>query len=98
MIQYSFEWDEAKSLSNQRKHGVAFEEARSCFFDVFAIESFDIHHSAEEDRFFLIGMSEQNRVLAVAFTLRAASAIRIISAREALRKERRDYEEQTRSR
>jgi uncharacterized protein len=96
-MHYQFEWNEEKAHANERKHGVSFEEARGCFLDVFAIESFDIGHSFEEDRFIIMGVSERNRLLVVAFTLRDR-AIRIISAREALLKERVDYEKQARSR
>ena len=46
-----FEWDEAKSRDNKRKHGVSFEEAQSVFFDENAIRYFDPDHSPDEDRF-----------------------------------------------
>lgn len=98
MVHYEFEWDEAKARSNQRKHGVSFAEAASCFLDVFAIESFDVEHSNDEDRFMIIGLSARGRLLVVAFTLRGNSIIRIISARHALRNERIDYEKQIHSR
>jgi hypothetical protein len=90
---YAFEWDEEKARTNERKHGVRFEEARSCFLDVFAVESFDVDHSGDEDRFTLIGMSDRERILVVAFALRGRAAIRIVSARNALRQERLQYEE-----
>lgn len=95
---YAFEWDAAKARANEAKHAVAFDEAQTCFSDLLAIESFDIDHSVGEDRFIIIGMSERNRLLVVAFTLRGHEMIRIISAREALRKERFDYEKQAGSR
>ncbi|HKS21363.1 MAG TPA: BrnT family toxin [Thermoanaerobaculia bacterium] len=94
MIHYKFDWDEEKARLNERKHGVTFTEATSCFMDVFAIESFDVIHSTDEDRFVLSGMSDRGRVLVVAFTLRGNAIIRIISARKALRKERIEYERQ----
>jgi len=94
-VHYRFEWDEEKARLNEEKHGVTFDEATSCFRDVFAIESFDVDHSADEDRFALIGMSEKERIVVVAFTLRDGSTIRVISARQATRKERKEYEEQT---
>ncbi|PYQ28926.1 MAG: hypothetical protein DMF56_14060 [Acidobacteria bacterium] len=94
-MHYGFEWDEKKARLNEEKHGVTFDEATSCFGDVFAIESFDVDHSAAEDRFALIGMSEKKRIVVVAFTLRDGNTIRVISARQATRKERKEYEEQT---
>jgi hypothetical protein len=71
---------------------------RSCFLDLFAIESFDVDHSLDEDRFMIMGKPDRGRLLVVAFTLRDRKTIRIISAREARRQERLDYEEQVDSR
>src|SRR5438094_1274962 len=98
MTHYRFEWDAAKALANLQKHGVSFDEARTTFSDVFAVESFDIDHSLEEDRFMIIGMSRQNRLLIVAFTLPDHETIRIISARGARLRERQSYEEESRRR
>ena len=98
MVHYEFEWDEEKARANERKHGVGFDEAKSCFLDVFALESFDVDHSAHEDRFMIIGRSERGRLLVVAFTLRDHKTIRIISAREARKQERLEYEKQIGSR
>jgi uncharacterized protein len=98
LLRYEFEWDEEKARINERKHGVGFDEARSCFHDVFALESFDVDHSLDEDRFVIIGRSERGRILVVAFTLPDHTAIRIISSREALRQERLEYEKQIGSR
>ena len=86
--------DDEKARTNERKHGISFNEAESCFRDVFALESFDVDHSHDEDRFVMIGRSERGRVLVVAFTFRDHKTIRIISAREALRRERLEYEKQ----
>jgi uncharacterized DUF497 family protein len=92
---YSFEWDDWKARLNEEKHGVSFAEARSCFEDVFAVQTYDRSHSADEDRFVLMGTSEKNRIVVVAFTVRGRDTIRMISARVALRKERTRYEEQS---
>src|SRR5438128_3624782 len=94
VIHYEFEWDNDKARTNEQKHSVSFDEAKSCFVDVFALESFDVDHSVDEDRFVIIGTSERGRVLVVAFTLRDHRTIGIISAREALRRERLEYEKQ----
>ena len=87
-----FEWDEDKAASNQKKHGVTFEEAATVFADPLAAIFDDEVHSEEEQREIIIGHSAQNRLLLVSFTERAG-AIRIISSRRATKKERRDYEE-----
>jgi uncharacterized protein len=98
VIRYELEWDDEKARINERKHGVSFHEARSCFLDVFAIEVFDRDHSVDEDRFIIMGVSERGRVLVVAFTFRGNAMIRVISAREALPQERLEYEKQIGSR
>ena len=87
-----FEWDERKNQANQRRHGVAFEEAQTAFFDERAIEFHDPDHSDQEDRFLLLGRSFQLRVLVVCHCYRkSAAVIRLISARRATRKERVVY-------
>jgi uncharacterized protein len=87
-----FEWDDRKNQTNQRKHGVSFEEAQTVFFDQDAIEYHDPGHSQDEERFLLLGRSFKLRVLVVCHCLReSASVIRLISARRATKKERRAY-------
>jgi hypothetical protein len=87
-----FEWDERKSRENQRKHKVSFEEARTVFLDENAIRYFDPDHSADEDRFIMLGMSIVLRVLVVCHCHREnGSVIRIISARKADKQEQSSY-------
>lgn len=86
------EWDEDKARSNARKHGVTFEEAVTVFRDVLAMTIHDSDHSDDEDRYVIMGESDQRRLLVVSFTDRE-DAIRIISARVANRRERKKYEE-----
>ena len=88
-----FERDEAKASSNKRKHGVSFEDAQSVFYDEFAIQFFDDENS-EEDRFILLGISNQSRVLVVVHCERGVNTdiIRIISARKATKLERNFYQ------
>jgi len=86
-----FEWDPNKAAQNIRKHGVSFEEAATAFGDPLSITIFDPLHSIDEDRFVLIGMSNRNRLLVVVHTDRN-DKIRIISARRATKKEKRQYE------
>jgi uncharacterized DUF497 family protein len=88
-----FAWDEVKAASNQRKHGVSFEEAKSVFADDFARLIADPDHSAEEDRFVLLGLSASLRILVVCHCYRHGDTIRIISARKADRSERTQYED-----
>jgi uncharacterized DUF497 family protein len=92
MGEFRFEWDEAKSRENKRKHGVSFEEAQTVFLDENAIRYFDPDHSRDEDRFIMLGMSFKLRVLVVCHCYRADDAvIRIISARKANRLEASAY-------
>ena len=56
-----FEWDEAKNLANQKKHGVSFEEAKSLFAGDDYLEIFDEGHSESEDRFIAIGLISRGR-------------------------------------
>jgi uncharacterized DUF497 family protein len=87
-----FAWDDRKNRENRRKHGVSFEEAQTVFLDEKAIRYFDPDHSADEDRFIMLGMSFNLRVLVVCHCYRAAdSIIRIISARKANRREAKVY-------
>ena len=91
-----FEWDESKNKLNKKKHGVSFEEARSIFYDENALEFFDPDHSQDEDRFIMLGLSVQFRVLVVCHCLRSGNFIRIISARKANALEEQDYWESKR--
>ena len=87
-----FEWDEAKSRQNQRKHRVTFEEAETVFLDDSGVLIKDEEEG--EERFVLIGTSAALRVLVVSHTYRArGQVIRLISARRASRRERSDYEQ-----
>ena len=89
----TFEWDANKDKSNQKKHGVSFDEARSVFFDENAVQFYDEQHSSEEDRFLMLGMSIQARVLVVCHCERSdGEVIRIISARKATKSETKYYQ------
>jgi uncharacterized protein len=87
-----FEWDNRKASRNIKKHGVSFEEATTVFGDTLSRTIPDPLHSEDEDRFVIIGGSVRRRLLVVVFTERQEK-IRIISARLATRRERKDYEE-----
>jgi len=87
-----FTWDPRKAAANARKHGVTFEEAETVFYDDAALLIDDPEHSADEDRFILLGMSVQLRVLVVVHAYREDDQlIRIISARRASKPERAQY-------
>jgi uncharacterized DUF497 family protein len=87
-----FDWDPAKAASNLKKHQVSFEEAKTVFFDDFAVQFFDDEHSQDEERFIMLGMSSTARLLVVCHCERAeGEVIRIISARKATRGEAAFY-------
>jgi len=87
-----FEWDPGKAVANFKKHGVSFEEARTVFYDDFAVQFFDDAHVEQEDRFIMLGMSNQAKLLIVCHCERGSGdTIRIISARKATPSEARYY-------
>jgi uncharacterized DUF497 family protein len=90
---YRFEWDKRKAISNEKKHGVSFDEASTVFRDPLAFIFDDEYHSEDEPREIIIGHSIGGRLVVVSFTEKAASVVRIISARPTTKKEREDYEE-----
>jgi uncharacterized protein len=90
-----FSWDVAKALHNLRKHGVSFEEAATVFADPEALDWADTVHSRDEPRSKRLGKSAPGRILLLIYTIRrrkdGKETIRIISARQASRKERSAY-------
>ena len=89
-----FVWDPAKASLNLRKHGVSFDEAKSVFYDEFAMQFFDEAHSETEERFIMLGMSQAARLLVVVHCeRRSGEIVRIISARKATRSEAEHYRE-----
>jgi uncharacterized DUF497 family protein len=87
-----FEWDSDKADENLRKHQVSFSEAATVLGDALGVTAPDPDHSKGEARFITVGMSEQKRLLIVAHVERG-DRIRIISARELTRSEKKAYEE-----
>jgi len=93
MDSLNFEWDENKNISNQKKHnGVTFEEAKIVFSDELARLIPDPDHSVGEERFILMGLSSQLKLLLVSHCEVNSETIRIISARKADKLERKQYE------
>jgi uncharacterized DUF497 family protein len=91
-VAIAFEWDERKAEANRTKHGVSFEEARSVFSDQHARLIDDPDHSAEEERFILLGLSRTLRLIVVSHCYRSEGGlIRIISARKATSSESKFY-------
>lgn len=87
-----FEWDPKKAKENLEIHGISFDEASTAFGDTLSLAIYDPLHSDEEDRFVLIGNSYKTRLLVVVHTERT-DRVRLISARKATKKERKQYEE-----
>ena len=88
-----FEWDPKKAAKNLRKQRVSFNEAATVFGDPLSTTVPDPDHSMAENRYIIIGISNRRRVVMVAYTERG-ERIRIISARELTRTERKAYEEE----
>jgi uncharacterized protein len=87
-----YEWDPKKAKANLRKHGVTFEDAATVFLDPLAVTYPDPDHSGEEMREITVGHSSKDRVLFLSHTQRG-DRTRIIGARRATPRERKQYEE-----
>lgn len=88
-----FEWDPVKAASNVKKHKVTFEAAQTVFYDDFAVQFFDTEHAFDGDRYLLLGMSSDTRLLLVCHCERGGGdVIRIISARKATVSEAQYYQ------
>lgn len=90
---YVFEWDAEKAEANRQKHRVTFDEAMTAFSDPLSMLHPDPDHSVGEQRYLVLGMSNRRRLLVVAFAERPPRT-RLISARRATRRERRNYEKE----
>ncbi len=88
-----FEWDQKKESENRRKHHVGFAEASTVFGDPLSITITDPNHGGSESRSVIIGTSSERRLLVVVHTIRGQHKVRLISARLATTRERRNYEE-----
>lgn len=90
-----FSWDENKARRNREKHGISFFEATRVFFDPLALEWEDVRSYPGEVRFRRIGRIADTRIILIVYTIRrlenGKETIRIISARQASRKERKAY-------
>lgn len=87
-----FQWDDQKNELNIKKHGVSFDEAKTVFYDEYAIQYLDPDHSENEDRFLLLGTSFKLKTIVVCHCFRQEETIiRIISARKADKDEQQVY-------
>jgi uncharacterized protein len=94
-------WDPLKAEANIAKHGVTFAEGSTVLLDPLAVTLFDAEHSQNEERWFTLGSTSEGKLLAVSHTYHenpesAQAEVRIISAREATRGERQQYESELR--
>lgn len=89
-----FQWDSGNSDKNLYKHKVSNSECEQVFFNQPIIVIDDTKHSEDENRLYLLGRTDQDRLLFVVFTIRK-SLIRIISACDMNKKEREIYNEET---
>ncbi len=99
MKKVRFEWDRKKDIENFRNHGIAFDEAKTVFYDENAIEFYDQDHSLREDRYLMIGLSSKLRILLVSYAVieeKDEDIIRIISSRKATQNEQKIYFERLR--
>lgn len=88
----NFEWDENKNTINKSKHDLSFEEAKEVFDDENAILFDDPDHSIGEERFLIIGMVKSQKICIVSHCYRDNdNIIRIISARQATKNEKKTY-------
>lgn len=91
---FFFSWDEGKSRANNKKHGVTFHEAATCWLDSYAREIYDEGHSQNETRWLMVGRSNLDRLLICWYTERKIGQqqiVRLIGARITTLKEKEFY-------
>ena len=96
-MQYNLDWDPNKARNNLKKHRVSFEPAAEIFLDPLAISILDKEHWDQEERWVTLGKDSNGIPFVIVHTFREISVnqwnIRIISARKATKKEKKQYEE-----
>lgn len=93
-VRMKFLWDNKKAIANIKKHKISFEEAITVFYDPLAKIADDPDHSDNEERYILIGQSQKLNLLIVVHVYKEDDdTIRIISARIATKREKKDFEE-----
>jgi len=91
-----FDWDEGNRDKNWVKHGVMYKECEEVFFNDPKVIYKDAKHSFTEKRFGILGKTDKGRFLHIIFTTRK-NEIRVISARDQNRRERKFYENETKN-
>jgi uncharacterized DUF497 family protein len=92
-----FQWDEGNADKNWKRHGVSRGEAEQVFFNLPRLLLADKKHSTHfEERYLALGQSNEGRRLSVVFTIRE-NLVRVISARDMSRKDRRVYEQENKT-
>ena len=92
----SFQWDEGNIDKNWIRHQVSRWECEEIFFNRPLIIAEDLKHSQNEQRYYALGKTDQNRYLFIAFTVRQKQ-IRVISARDMNKKESKIYDEKVKT-
>ncbi|MCF6159645.1 MAG: BrnT family toxin [wastewater metagenome] len=87
-----FEWDKGNIAKNRKRHGVTYLECEGVFFNNPVVVKNDVTHSTTEPRHYVLGKTNGHRLLFLVFTVRN-NKIRIISARDMSKKERKIYEQ-----
>jgi uncharacterized DUF497 family protein len=85
-----FQWDQGNVEKNQQGHNVTYMECEEVFFNKPLLLSEDVKHSQKENRYYVLGKTNEQRKLFIAFTLRD-NLIRVISARDMSKKEKQIY-------
>jgi hypothetical protein len=85
-----FEWDEWNGPKIWKQHSVSQAECEQVFFNEPLVVAEEVEHSEEEQRYYVLGRTDQARELSIVFTMRQ-DRIRVITARDMSRKERRIY-------
>lgn len=85
-----FEWDEGNFLNNWEKHGISASECEQVFFNLPLVTGEDRKHSLHENRYYALGQTDKGRYIFIVFAIRK-NLIRVISARDMNRKERKVY-------
>lgn len=86
-----FQWDEGNAEKNWIKHKVSRVECEEVFFNEPLLVASEVKHSGTEPRFYALGQTDEGRLLFVVFTVRE-TLIRVISARDMSRREKKEYE------
>ncbi len=94
-MKYNFDWDPIKAQKNKKKHKISFERASQIFMDPLSISIYDEEHSTNEDRWVTLGKDNNEILLVVSHTFKEIDKdqfyFRMINARKATRKERKQY-------